>query len=62
MSEMPSWSGDVAGPISQKLREANSGAWILDVDESLQDLGVAVWTMKSSSEEMEPLSLESWEG
>lgn len=62
VSEMPSGSGDVAGPISQKPREANLGAWTQDVDESFQDLGVAVLAMKLLIEELELLSLESWEG
>ena len=60
--EMPSWSGDVPGPIlrpiPQKLREASLGAWTLVVDGSLQDLGVAALTMRSSIEELEPSSLK----
>ncbi len=57
--ETPRWSGDAVGLVSQRLREANLGAWILDADESLQDSGVADLVMKSSIEGLEPLSPES---
>lgn len=44
--------------ISQELREANLGAWILDANGGAQDLGVAALAVNLSIEDLEPLSLE----